>query len=361
MRRRVSFIAGFLLLTCLLWYATTLPRVATGFAARYYAGSDLANRPTVTTTDDRVSTAAVRRNWPLADQPVTVRWDGFLLLARSAAYRFALVSDGSSYLSVDDRIVIDNGGPHGPRQVTVDVPLDGGIHSVRVEYSSAGNPAGVDALWATSAWASLTPLTGRAVSPVRPSPSEFRIRTAIDVTRAVVVVAWTVVFLVLLVGYALVPAAKALVRHHLISKVRLKPDATDFESGIPAKVIAFLALTTVVYGTAITWGIPGQGWAPDELTPPDFLDAVDRHFSSGWFSKYPPAQFYVSTFISAPLLVWRWLDPTAFAASPAPEMMWLMFRAVTVAMGVGAVLMVYVCGSYLYGSWAASSRLRSPR
>ncbi len=153
MRRRVSFIVGFFLLTCLLWYATTRPRVATGFAARYYAGSDLANRPTVTTIDDRVSADAVRRNWPLADQPVTVRWEGYLLLTRSATYRFALVSDGSSYLSLDDRIAIDNGGPHGPRQVTVDVPLDRGIHSVRVEYSSAGNPAGVDLLWAGHSFA----------------------------------------------------------------------------------------------------------------------------------------------------------------------------------------------------------------
>ncbi len=106
-------------------------------------------------------------------------------------------------------------------------------------------------------------------------------------------------------------------------------------------------------GTAITWGVPGQGWAPDELIPPDFLDAFDRHFSNGWFSKYPPAHFYVCSIASAPLLVWRWLDPLAFAASPAPEFMWFTFRAVSVAMGVGAVLMVYLCGSYLYGSRAA--------
>jgi hypothetical protein len=339
-QRRASFIAGFFLLTCLVWYATTLPKLATGFAARYYAGTDLANRPTVSTTDDRVSAAAMRRNWPLVDQAVTVRWDGHLLLTRSGTYRFALVSDGSSYLYLDDRIVADNGGPHGPRQVTVDVPLGRGVHSVRVEYTAATSPAGVDLLWATSAFASLRPLAGRAVSPAPLSPREVRLRTIIDVTRIVVVVLWTAGFGLALAALAIVPAVKALNRHHL-------------PGGLPWPVVTLLTMSAVIYGIAIAWGVPGQGWAPDEIIPPDFLDALDRHFSHGWFSKYPPAQFYVNALVSAPLLIWRWLDPTAFAASPGPEIMWMAFRSVTVAMAVGAVWMVYITASYLYGSWPA--------
>jgi PA14 domain-containing protein len=339
-RRAAILASGLLSLTGLLWYATTLVRQPTGFTARYVAGSDLSNRPAVATIDASVTKEAVRRNWPLTDQPLTAAWDGYLVVGRAGVRRFSLLSDGSSYLYVDDRLAINNTGPHGPRQVTVEISLDRASHKLRVEYSATDNPFGVDLLWASSSFASLTPLTGSVISPTTPSASEFTHRVWIARLRTAIVIVWNVLFIALLVGYVLVPVGRAVIRHHL-------------PTGVPAPVVALLGVTALVYSVAITWGIPGQGWAPDEIIPTDFLDAFDRHFSHGWWSKYPPAHFYVCSIATTPLLVWRWLDPAAFAASPGPELLWLTFRLVTVSMGVATVLMVYVCGTYLYGAWSA--------
>jgi PA14 domain/Dolichyl-phosphate-mannose-protein mannosyltransferase len=338
--RTAFLIAGAFLLSCLAWYATTLPRLPTGFAGRYYAASDQSSRPTLTTSDDRISRSIVRRDWPLANEPFTARWDAYLILNRSGQYRFSLLSDGGSWVYVDDRLAVDNGGPHGPRQVTVEIPLGRGVHAVRVEYSSPADSYGVDLLWSSAATGRLSPLTGLAVSPRPPSRSEVVLRGAIAMTRTLVVIAWTVAYLYVLVTRVAAPAMGKLTRHHL-------------RGGVPAPVFGLVAVTAAVYAVAITWGVPGQGWAPDEVIPPDFFDAFDRHFSHGWWSKYPPAHFYVCSVATAPLLAWRWLDPTGFGASSAPEVVWIIFRAINVSMGAATVAIVYLCGSYLYGAWSA--------
>jgi len=339
--RRAAISASLLfVVTGLLWYATTLARLPSGFTARYFAGANQSNRPTVATVDPSVTSDIVRRNWPLPDQGLTAIWDGYLVLGRGGVRRFSVVSDGSSYLYIDDRLAINNAGPHGPRQVTLAMPLDRGVHKLRVEYAASDHPLGVDLLWAPSAFGSLTPLTGRSVAPANPSPSELTRRVWIGPLRIAIVITWSVLFVALMLGSVIVPAGRALLRRHL-------------PTGVPAPVLALLAVAALAYCAAITWGIPGQGWAPDEIIPTDFLDAFDRHFSHGWWSKYPPAQFYVCSIASAPLLAWRWLDPSAFAASPGPELLWLTFRVVTMAMGVATTLMVYLCATYLYGTWSA--------
>lgn len=332
--------ASFFILTCLLWYGTTLVRFPTGFLARYHAGPEWASGTKLATIDERVSSSVVRRNWSRTDEPFSVRWDGYLVLNRAGVYRFSLLSDDGTRLYFDDRLVIDNGGEHGLRQLTAEVPLDRGVHTLRLDYSQAGGQFGVELLWAPRRSYSLSSLAGSVVSPRRPSRSEFILRGWRDRIRIFVVGAWALLYLSLLLAYGVVPALRALIRHHA-------------PGGVPASVIALLTLSAGLYLTAFTWGLPGQGWASDELTPGSVFQAVDAHFSHGWWSKYPPAHYYLLTIASAPFLAWRWLDPIAFGASLAPDMLFVMFRCVSVAMAVSIVLMVYLCGSYLYNTWSA--------
>src|SRR6185436_9423160 len=42
-----------------------------------------------------------------------------------------------------------------------------------------------------------------------------------------------------------------------------------------------------------------------------------------------------------------------YNAAPVPELLRLLFRFVSLSMGVGIVLMVFVCASYLYDRWSA--------
>src|SRR4030095_15677201 len=96
----------------------------------------------------------------------------------------------------------------------------------------------------------------------------------------------------------------------------------------------------------VTWGLPSTaGWAPDEILPSAVLDARARGFSGGWFDKYPPLHFRVWSVVSAPLS-----DPVR-AGAPVPrdvyDRLFLTGRWVSVVMGVGLVLLVYLCGRRL--------------
>jgi len=215
------------------------------------------------------------------------------------------------------------------------------VHAVRLEYSSGGGPIDVELLWARGRGHTLSSLAGPVVSPRKPTPWESVVRSAAAVGRTVVIAAWELGFLVLLIACGIAPAARAMVRHHSAEP-------------IPLAMLVVLGASAVLFVVAIAWGVPGIGWAPDELIPMDLFDAIDRRFSFGWWSKYPPLHFYVCTLAALPLLVWRWLDPVAFAASLGPQLVWLTFRFVSVAMALGTVLMVYLTGRYVYGRGSAT-------
>ncbi len=98
----------------------------------------------------------------------------------------------------------------------------------------------------------------------------------------------------------------------------------------------------------ITWGLPSTtGWAPDEILPSAVLEAKARRFSGGWHDKYPPLHFQLLAGLYAPILA----AEDARAGAPLPpgtyDRLFLAGRALSVAMGVGVVLLVYLCGRRL--------------
>jgi PA14 domain-containing protein len=337
-RRSLVLIIGVLALTSAAWFATTRVRFASGFTARYYPGTRASGPAAMTTIEDVVSTATVRRTWTRADEPFSVVWDAFLLLNHSGPYRLSVLSDGEARLFIDDRVAFESGGPDGNVQFTADIPLTRGVHALRLEYTPARS-INIALLWAPRAVDHLSPLRGRAVSPRSPSSSQLSLVSIVESLRAAIVVAWCGAYLIVLV-YGIALAVRWLLRHHL-------------RTPLPHSVVGLLIAVAALYAIGITWGVPGSGWAADEIVPADLIDAVARHFANGWWSKYPPLHFFVCAIASAPLLVWHWLDPVAFAASFAGDAMVLLFRSVTIAMAVGVVLMVYVCGRHLYAAWPA--------
>lgn len=63
-----------------------------------------------------------------------VVFEGFLAIERDELYRFALTSDDGSRLYIDDALVIDHDGFHGPESRTGAVALGMGYHPIRIEY-----------------------------------------------------------------------------------------------------------------------------------------------------------------------------------------------------------------------------------
>jgi hypothetical protein len=63
-----------------------------------------------------------------------IDYTGRFWIEKPGVYRFALLSDDGSRLYIDDRMVVDNDGVHGPLTRIGSVELAGGIHRIHVEY-----------------------------------------------------------------------------------------------------------------------------------------------------------------------------------------------------------------------------------
>ena len=73
---------------------------------------------------------------------------GFLTIPESNNYVFRLVSDDGSRLYLDDRLLIDHDGPHGPSARDSELILEEGTYPVRVEFFQGGGGAALSLQWA---------------------------------------------------------------------------------------------------------------------------------------------------------------------------------------------------------------------
>lgn len=59
---------------------------------------------------------------------------GYLLIPADGIYTFALLSDDGSTLMIDGKQVIDNDGPHSPREIIAQTALKKGLHPIEIRY-----------------------------------------------------------------------------------------------------------------------------------------------------------------------------------------------------------------------------------
>ncbi len=104
----------------------------------------------------------------------------------------------------------------------------------------------------------------------------------------------------------------------------------------------------------VTWGLPSTaGWAPDEILPSAVLEAKARRFSGGWFDKYPPLHFRLLAAVYSPIQGGHGTRADVPIPHGIYDRLFLAGRALSVAMGVGVVLLVYLCGLRLIGDLGA--------
>lgn len=77
--------------------------------------------------------------------PLCVIWKGFLNVVQEGEYAFGTSSDDGSWVYVDGKLVVDNGGTHGAvdREGVLRV-LSPGLHPIEVRYFDAGGGAALD-------------------------------------------------------------------------------------------------------------------------------------------------------------------------------------------------------------------------
>src|SRR5258708_14087049 len=111
--------------------------------------------------------------------------------------------------------------------------------------------------------------------------------------------------------------------------------ATGARSLAPSMRLILVGLAAI-YLVGIWWGVP-WGWAPDEIPPWFFLDAIDRHFAAGWHDKYPPMLFYLNAVLYLPFVVLArpgWLD---LSTNASQAVLLVVSRLLSTVMAIGTV------------------------
>lgn len=118
------------------------------WTARYWAVPDLSGEPLLTRAED-----AVAHNWlndaPTASLPAdsfSAEWRGDFDFA-GASYRFIGLADHGLRVYLDEDLLLDNWSGETTGPLTIDVLIEEGTHSVRVEYWEDTGPAMVYVLW----------------------------------------------------------------------------------------------------------------------------------------------------------------------------------------------------------------------
>lgn len=75
------------------------------------------------------------------------RWTGQLDILKAGEYEFILTSDDGSRLTLDGRVLIDNGGSHGMETRTGRCTLSAGLHPVRIDFFQGGGGLGLRLEW----------------------------------------------------------------------------------------------------------------------------------------------------------------------------------------------------------------------
>jgi hypothetical protein len=118
------------------------------------------------------------------------------------------------------------------------------------------------------------------------------------------------------------------------------------------RLAAIVAASTLLNLIGIWWGLPSM-WAGDEISPRAvWFSALTKHFSGGWFDRYPPLQFYLLTVVLSP---WTMLK-SLVSAHPSGHVDWVvelvLSRLLSIAAGIGTLVAIYASGALVFGKRA---------
>jgi 4-amino-4-deoxy-L-arabinose transferase-like glycosyltransferase len=122
---------------------------------------------------------------------------------------------------------------------------------------------------------------------------------------------------------------------------------------VPRALLLILLLSLVMNGVGIWWGLPGSGWAPDEVAPSRVIAGLEQGLSQGWYVKYPPLHFYLLTLAYLPLLALHWLTGLDLHGAGVNTLLFYIGRFVSLLMGTSIVYIVYRCGREVFDRRAA--------
>ena len=78
------------------------------------------------------------------------QFKSYIEIGKDGEYEFYLTSNDGSKLYIDDKLIVDNDGLHGPKQISSTIYLTKGRHEIRVDYFQNGGNKMLELLFETS-------------------------------------------------------------------------------------------------------------------------------------------------------------------------------------------------------------------
>lgn len=120
------------------------------------------------------------------------------------------------------------------------------------------------------------------------------------------------------------------------------------KSGSAISII--LIFSFAIYFCGIWWGLPSfQDWAVDVIEPIDVMEGLEKNFSHGWHSRYPPFHYYLLVVLYSPFFFFNHFNVIDIRDSLLPYTA-LVFvgRLLSVMMATLTVLFVYLSAREIF-------------
>ena len=305
-----------------------------GLTGTYYSRVDWSGAR-FSRIDYQISTDALGPAFQYAaNRPFAVTWKGLLAIDHPGSYRIEIVSDDGSTVRIDDQWVVNISGTHGPTAGRGEVRLERGLHPFQIDFYEAGGGWKIELFWARDG-APFTRIPATALLHAPMDMTRYSLLKSASALAAFVPVFWIAGGLLLAIGWLKKYGAFRAV----VAELRWPP------------LLAVLLASTLLNALGVWWGFP-DGWAPDEIGPGDVVGGLSQFFSSGWYSRYPPFQYYLLGIFSAPFVVADFLRPSDPNAQGVFSMLFIVNRLVSVAMAAGTIIVCYYSGRALKDRWA---------
>jgi len=113
----------------------------------YYENKVFGGKPKLVRHDNRISFNDVSFNEIFSGKQFSVIWSGRLYAPRSGLYKFYTESDDGSFLYIDNKLVVDNGGDHGIKTVKGSMYLTEGYYDIKIKYYNSSGSGQIKVFW----------------------------------------------------------------------------------------------------------------------------------------------------------------------------------------------------------------------
>jgi len=143
--RKVIRLSALFAGACLLFLTAALVTPEHGFTGRYYSGTSWEGLPVATGIDTRIRLTHDMLEKKAGRFPLfSVLWEGHVFLRKNTAVELSISSDDGSWVFVDGKLEIDNGGVRPEKRARKEIALARGKHALIVKFFNASGEAKID-------------------------------------------------------------------------------------------------------------------------------------------------------------------------------------------------------------------------